>query len=193
MDKIKIMYAFRTIITQRRLTVNNFNILTAYSQKNFLSSKVQTENDNNEAEKKKKTTPIPKVTLISPDESILILTLSEAQKLSIRRNLKLVKLIDLDTKTQRPVYKLMTGHEYLAGDLKQRENKKNEKKSDNSLKSEKLLLINSRISEHDLESRIKKISKWLEKRHEVRVTISGDAENMEPCVSSNIWIVKILI
>lgn len=40
-------------------------------------------------------------------------------------------------------------------------------------KSEKTLNIGSRISEHDLSSRLKNISKWLDKRHEVRILIQG--------------------
>lgn len=37
-----------------------------------------------------------------------------------------------------------------------------------------LLTLNSKISEHDLNSKIAKTIKWIEKLHEVRVTISGD-------------------
>lgn len=47
----------------------------------------------------------PKVTLIGQDESISIVNLEEATKISNRRNLKLVKVSDLDSKTQRPVYR----------------------------------------------------------------------------------------
>ncbi|GJQ81190.1 hypothetical protein Trydic_g23359 [Trypoxylus dichotomus] len=63
-------------------------------------------------------------------------------------------------KTQRPVYKLMTGTEYLAEDLKQREHRKNEKNNSNAIKGDK-------------------ISKWITKTYEVRITINGDAANME--------------
>lgn len=47
----------------------------------------------------------PKITLISNDESVSIVSLDEANRLSKRRDLKLVKIIDLDIKTQRAVYK----------------------------------------------------------------------------------------
>lgn len=152
-------------------------LLNGYCNQKFLSS------ESIETAKKKRTVPVPKITLIFSDESIQVVTMEEAKKISDRRNLKLVKIVDLDTKTQRPVFKLMTGHEYLAADLVQREKRKAEKKSDGGLKGEKLLLLNSRISEHDLESRIKKISQWLTKRYEVRIVISGDSTNMELCVS----------
>lgn len=58
-------------------------------------------------EPKKKKTFIPKITLISSDESISVTTLDEAKKISLRRDLKLVKITDLDTKTQRPIYRLV--------------------------------------------------------------------------------------
>lgn len=120
--------------------------------------------------KTKKTNIIPKITLIS-GENITITTLQEAEKLSKRRDLKLVKVVDLDAKTQRPVYQLMTGAEYHAEDLKQREKRKLDKQQ--SLKGEKILLINSRITQHDLETQLRKAIKWLQKMYEVRVVING--------------------
>lgn len=136
-------------------------------------------------EKKKKTNIIPKITLISGDQ-LTITTLEEAQKLSKRRDLKLVKIVDLDTKTQRPVYKLMTGSEYHVEDLKQREQKKKDKLK-GGIKGEKLLIINHNISEHDLQTDIRKIVKWITKSYEVRVVINGDNTNMDKAVS---YIVK---
>lgn len=136
-----------------------------------------------EEQKKPKKQPIPKITLISSDENISVTTLEEAQHLSKRRDLKLVKIIDLDTKTQRPVYRLMTGAEYHSEEIKQREQRKKEKQTNTgALKGEKLLMLNSGISKHDLETNCKKILKWILKRHEVRVVISGDASNMEKSV-----------
>lgn len=55
------------------------------------------------AAKKPKTAP--KITLIAQDQSVQVVNLDEAQRISKRRDLKLVKIIDLDLKTQRPVYK----------------------------------------------------------------------------------------
>lgn len=48
---------------------------------------------------------VPKITLISPDNNAVITDLKNAQSLAQRRDLKLVKIQDLNTKTQRPVYK----------------------------------------------------------------------------------------
>lgn len=182
------MATFRILNAVSRLslskTTEKLRIVNSYHQTRLLSSKLLSikEMQTDEAGKKKKTAIVPKITLVAQDESIQIVTLEEARKISDRRNLKLVKIVDLDTKTQRPIFKLMTGHEYHAADLKNRELKK-EKKSDSFLKGEKLLLLTSRITEHDLNARIKKTLQWLSKRYEVRVVISGNSEETENCVS----------
>lgn len=46
-----------------------------------------------------------RVTLINTDDSVSITELKDAQNLSHRRELKLVKIQDIDSKTRRPVYK----------------------------------------------------------------------------------------
>lgn len=46
-----------------------------------------------------------RITLISPDNSVSITDLKNAQNVSLRRELKLVKIQDVDSKTRRPVYK----------------------------------------------------------------------------------------
>lgn len=53
----------------------------------------------------KKKTYENRITLISPDDSVSITDLKNAQSLSARRELKLVKIQDADSKTRRPVYK----------------------------------------------------------------------------------------
>lgn len=47
----------------------------------------------------------PKVTMINPDDKIEVVTLEQAKKIANRRDLKLVSILDMDTKTNRPVYK----------------------------------------------------------------------------------------
>ncbi|XP_053967150.1 translation initiation factor IF-3 [Anastrepha ludens] len=120
---------------------------------------------------------LSKITLVQPNQSIAITTLKEAQKLAKRRELHLVKQQDFDTKTQRPIYKLVTAAELLSEDVDESvvDKKSNEKKS------QKSLTIGSRITEHDLESRLKHISKWLAKNHEVCVLIQGSPEEMAKC------------
>lgn len=126
----------------------------------------------------KKTRLIPKITLVGTDQSISIVNLEEAQKISKRRDLKLVKVVDLDLKTQRPVYKLMTSAEYLSEDLKRREEKKRSKQQA-VIKGDKLLTISARISHHDLNSKIQHILKWLRKSYEVRIVISRDGDKLK--------------
>lgn len=46
-----------------------------------------------------------RITLIGADNSVRITDLKSAQSLSARRELKLVKIQDEDSKTRRPVYK----------------------------------------------------------------------------------------
>jgi Translation initiation factor IF-3, N-terminal domain. len=70
--------------------------------------------------RKLKNDPGPVVTLIGTDNSLAVVSLLEAEKIAKRRDLKLVRIIDIDTKTQRPVYQLMTGRQYYNEDKKQR-------------------------------------------------------------------------
>lgn len=49
-----------------------------------------------------------RITLIGSDNSITITDLKSAQSLSTRRELKLVKIQDEDSKTRRPVYKCVS-------------------------------------------------------------------------------------
>lgn len=119
----------------------------------------------------------PMVTLIGTDNSLAVMALSEAEKIAKRRELKLVRIIDIDTKTQRPVYQLMTGSQYYNEDKKQRLEKSAKKES--GLRGEKLLTLSHRITPHDLSSRMNNIRKWLSKTYEVRIVINGDSENMK--------------
>jgi len=122
-----------------------------------------------------KTVPLPKITLLGPEKDISVVTMDDATKICERRGLKLVKVIDIDTKTQRPVYKMMTANQFLKEDSKI--NLKKEEKVNNKLKGEKTALINSRIGQSDLESKVNNFRKWLSKMYEVRVTITGDTAN----------------
>lgn len=45
------------------------------------------------------------ITLITPGDKIEITSLDNAKKLAERRQMKLVSIVDYDTKTSRPVYK----------------------------------------------------------------------------------------
>lgn len=119
----------------------------------------------------------PQVTLLSGDK-IDVVTLDQAKKIAERRQLKLVNIIDFDTKSNRPVYKLMTGTEFLEAELKQREQKR-AARLEPHIKGEKLLTIASKTSDHDLEMKIHKTVKWIEKLYEVRAVITGDAADQK--------------
>lgn len=71
----------------------------------------------------------------------------------------------------------MTSHEYHAEELKKREEKKIARNQPH-IKSEKLLSLSNKITEHDLLSKINKCKKWIEKMHEVRVVVSADDGDM---------------
>lgn len=106
-----------------------------------------------------------------------VITLDQAKKIAEKRQMKLVNIVDKDTKSSRPIYKMMSSHDYHSEELKKREEKK-EAKSQLQIKSEKLLTINNKITSHDLESKLAKIKKWILKLHEIRVVVGGEAGNM---------------
>ncbi|VVC89151.1 uncharacterized protein LOC126970603 [Leptidea sinapis] len=114
-----------------------------------------------------------RITLISPDNAIAITDLKSAQSLSVRRDLKLVKIQDEDSKTRRPVYKLMTNAEYHQEELLRRKQKQEEKQN-SAIKGQKLVTLSSRIAVHDLMTNIKKIEKLLAKHYEVKVVVTGE-------------------
>lgn len=112
-----------TSLVESLVQKNRVNVFTR-----FYSADNTIDNSENKTDNKKKK-HVPKITLISDGDKIEITTLEEAQKLSHRRNLKLVKVVDLDVKTQRPLYRIISANEYLAEELKQREEKKSKKDS----------------------------------------------------------------
>lgn len=130
-------------------------------------------------QKKTKRPIVPRITLISGKDDITITTLEDANKIASRRNLKLVKIVDLDTKTDRPVYKLMSSAEYASEDIKHRK----EKKNNAAYKGEKVLMLSSVIADHDLQTQVKKVEKWVAKEYEVRVTISANSGSLDKCVN----------
>ncbi|XP_039279510.1 translation initiation factor IF-3, chloroplastic isoform X1 [Nilaparvata lugens] len=116
--------------------------------------------------KKKKKEKLVYITLIEND-NISVMTHEDAMKLSKRRNLKLVQIKDYETKTERATYQLMSPAELMA---EEKSSKKDKKDSTDV----KLLSITSKIEEHDLVSKTKNIIKWLNKKNEVRISISND-------------------
>ncbi|KAM3967981.1 uncharacterized protein ACR2FA_004297 [Aphomia sociella] len=116
-----------------------------------------------------------RITLIGVDNSVSITDLKNAESLSLRRELKLVKIQDVDSKTRRPIYKLMTNSEYHSEELERRKEKQ-EAHQKNTLKPAKLLSLSCKIGDHDLMTNVKKMIKLLEKQHEVKVVLTGEGE-----------------
>uniref|UniRef100_S4P9A2 Translation initiation factor-3 (IF3) n=1 Tax=Pararge aegeria TaxID=116150 RepID=S4P9A2_9NEOP len=146
----------------------------------------------------KKKTYENRITLIGPDDSVCITDLKDAQNLSSRRELKLVKIQDVDSKTRRPVYKLMTNAEYHEEEIARRKEKQTARDG-NHLKGQKLITLSSRIAEHDLLTGVKKMAKLLEKQYEVKVVISGNeneetkAEKIYSIIEKNLKSVGLLV
>lgn len=144
----------------------------------FYSSEKYNKNDQrNDSGERKKTARIPKISLIHEDSKMEVVTMDQAKKIAEKRQLKLVNIIDFDSKSSRPVFKLMTSHEYHAEELKKREEKKIARNQPH-IKSEKLLSISNKITDHDLNAKINKCKVWIKKMHEVRVVISSDDGDM---------------
>lgn len=82
---------------------------------------------------------------------------------------------NLNNITDYLLCRLVTSAEMLADDVptSKSSNEKSQKKS------EKSLTIGARITEHDLSSRLKNITKWLGKRHEVRILIQGTSSGSD--------------
>ncbi|XP_036334396.1 translation initiation factor IF-3 isoform X1 [Rhagoletis pomonella] len=161
-------------------THNNFQLSVCARTKktDALSSTTARGTSNVDTARQQSVNSLSKITLIQPNQSIIVTTLKEAQKLAKRRELHLVKQQDFDTKTQRSIYKLVTATEMLSEDV---DESAVDRMKSSEKKSEKSLTIGSRISDHDLESRLKHISKWLAKNHEVCILVQGSPEEMAKC------------
>lgn len=141
----------------------------------FKKNRLEIDNEGALKKIRPKTVPQPKITLLGLEKDVSVVTIDVASKMCERRGLKLVKIVDIDTKTQRPVYQMMTANQFLKDDQKSHQDK--DEKNRNQLKGDKTALINCRIGQSDLESKVNNIRKWLSKMHEVRVTITGDTAN----------------
>jgi len=119
-----------------------------------------------------KTVPVPKITLISPDNSIRVTVLEEAERLAKRRNLILSKITDCDSKTQRAVYKLMNNAQYEG--FEEIDDNKERDKNKQTLKATKLFYISAKIAEYDLRTKLKKTIKLLKKHHKIKFVITLD-------------------
>lgn len=132
--------------------------------------------DNDVKKPRPKTEPVPRITLVSPDNSTTVTVLEEAQRLAKRRNFTLVKISDLEAKTQRPLYKLVSTSSGILGETDK--DTKDTKDADRTAqKGTKLFYISAKITEHDLQTKTKNVLKLLTKKHKVKIVITLDGAN----------------
>ncbi|KAG7484308.1 hypothetical protein MATL_G00048070 [Megalops atlanticus] len=91
-----------------------------------------------------------------------------------------LKLVALNENKDPPVYQLMTGKQIHEEQLKLREKQKN-KAGPVQVKE---LSLSSDIASHDLDTKLRQIQSWLDKKYHVRVTLrKGRVTNTEPLES----------
>ncbi|XP_072333024.1 translation initiation factor IF-3, mitochondrial isoform X2 [Scyliorhinus torazame] len=80
-----------------------------------------------------------------------------------------VKVVPLRENADPPVYKLMTGKQIHEEQMKLREKQKN--KTNTGACQIKEQSFSADIAKHDLQTKIKQIQQWIEKKHHVRITV----------------------
>lgn len=166
---------------QRRISPTNFIVVRSYCEAidpvdavKAAASKVRA-----------KTPEAPKITLLNTNNSVhSVTTVVEAERIAAGCNLKLVRIVDPEIRTSRPVFRLMTDAQFLEEEIRER-GKQTERKPQSQApanKLTKLMMLSCQISDNDFETKMKKAMKWLEKSCEVRVVISGTSNNMTPQV-----------
>lgn len=124
---------------------------------------------------RKKTPEVAKITLIDTHDKMSVTTLEQAEKLATSRRLKLVRIEDMDFRSKRVVYKLMSDAQFLDEERKEKKMHQEEKKekAEKFTKGDKMIILSSKISEGDLQIKLSKMLRWIQKRYEIRVIISG--------------------
>jgi len=75
----------------------------------------------------------------------------------------------------------MTPSEFYGEDVKHKHHKKDEpKNSQSKYKDEKTVLLKSTTNEHDVLTKVRQMTKWVEKNHPVRVLIGQPGETGSP-------------
>uniref|UniRef100_A0A8C6T275 Mitochondrial translational initiation factor 3 n=1 Tax=Neogobius melanostomus TaxID=47308 RepID=A0A8C6T275_9GOBI len=80
-----------------------------------------------------------------------------------------LKLVLLSERKDPPVYRLMSGRQIHEKQLKLRE----KLKAKPALVQVKELIFSSGIATHDLSTKLKQVESWLEKKHQVRITLQS--------------------
>ncbi|XP_043541719.1 translation initiation factor IF-3, mitochondrial, partial [Chiloscyllium plagiosum] len=84
-----------------------------------------------------------------------------------------VKAVPLRENADPPVYKLMTGKQIHDEQMKLREKRKNEPNTGPCQIKEQT--FSADIAKHDLQTKIKQIQQWIDKKHHVRITVRKGA------------------
>ncbi|XP_011145384.2 uncharacterized protein LOC105186696 [Harpegnathos saltator] len=142
------VYQFRKFSDHNTITLDNENVPT-------------------KPKERPKTVPVPKITLLLSDDSMIVTNLENAQRIAKRRKLNLIKVNDLDSKSSRATYKL-TNNLLEETEFVQIDGSNIQCKSE----SPKLLYISANITKHDLLTKIKNVTKMLNKGNKVKICIS---------------------
>ncbi|KAI4495489.1 hypothetical protein M0802_008703 [Mischocyttarus mexicanus] len=154
-------------VYQQQMLRENLNILHYCMKVPQIEGKMH----NTSVKKKPKTVIIPKITLLSSNDSMTVVTLEDAERLAKRRNLILIKVED-EKSSSRATYKLVQSMDYFKET--KTKNKENEEKND--IKSVKLIQLSTKISMFDLDVKLKNVNRLLKKRHKVKLIVNYDNE-----------------
>uniref|UniRef100_A0A1B0ARQ6 Translation initiation factor 3 N-terminal domain-containing protein n=1 Tax=Glossina palpalis gambiensis TaxID=67801 RepID=A0A1B0ARQ6_9MUSC len=186
LKSVALLNSIRCFLTKSGNLRDAYQAKEAYGNfRNLCRKRMSTTSTKIPNEVKKSKNPA-KITLIQ-NQNVSVTTLEEAKNLAKRRAMHLIQLQELDTKTQRPVYKLLTNAEILVEELSELKSKDSNDApaviptKPAQKKTEKSLNIGSRISENDLNARLKNIAKWLSKGHEVRILIQSTGNDTAKC------------
>ncbi|KAJ7320214.1 hypothetical protein JRQ81_019725 [Phrynocephalus forsythii] len=94
-----------------------------------------------------------------------------------------LRLVPLREKAEPPVYRLMSGRQIYEERLKLKEKQKAGSKSGPPKMNE--LRISTNIAQHDLDTKIRQIQKWIDNKHIVRITVQQrkDSDGSEKMVA----------
>ncbi|XP_029458438.1 translation initiation factor IF-3, mitochondrial isoform X2 [Rhinatrema bivittatum] len=173
--------------TMRRTTLSQSITFTrraplAVHMRGFSSSGEEMEQDEEKPEeKKKKSDPNARKSFGSVGRKIssrLIHVISESgEDLGTMHRANVIRIMDerglkliaVRENADPPVYQLLTGKQIHEEQLKRREMEKAKPKTGNVQIKE--LTFSATIAKHDLETKIKQIELWIEKKHHVRITV----------------------
>ncbi|KAI5615762.1 translation initiation factor IF-3, mitochondrial [Silurus asotus] len=92
-----------------------------------------------------------------------------------------LKLVPVNENVEPPVYRLMSGKQIHEEQMKLREKQKNKGTGAVQVKD---LTLSSDIALHDLDTKLKQVTSWLEKKHHVRLTLKPRRDQGEKALDS---------